>query len=214
VGDIFDEFHGETRKAEVAIVGLGSGAIAAYGEPGQRMTFYELDPHVVEVSRDRALFKYLADSKARVEVVLGDARLRLREAPKGLYGLIFLDAFSSDAIPMHLLTREALDLYLDKLAPDGLLAIHVTNRYLDLQPFVGRLARERGLAGRFQSWPSRDGCGRYVTDWVVLARQEAQLGGIAGSRFWSPLDVPSATPLWTDDFSNLLAALHWGGSTR
>jgi hypothetical protein len=214
VGDIFDEFSGERRKSEVGVVGLGAGSMAAYGEPGQRMTFYEIDPHVVEVSRGRRLFSYLADSKAQVEVVLGDARLRLAEAPSGRYGLLFVDAFSSDAIPMHLLTREALDLYLDKLSPDGVLAMHVTNRYLDLAPFVGRLAEERGLTARFQSWPSRDGCGRYVTDWVVLARTEGDLGGLLNAKFWTPLQVPAGTPLWTDDFSNLLAALHWGGSTR
>ena len=213
-GDIFDEFSGPRRKTEVGIVGLGSGALAAYGEPGQRMTFYEIDPHVVDVSRGRGLFTYLADSKAQVDVVLGDARLRLAEAPSGRYGLLFLDAFSSDAIPMHLLTQEAFGLYLDKLAPDGVLALHVTNRYLDLTPFVGRLAREHRLATRFQSWASRDGCGRYVTDWVVLSRDESYLGGLARSRFWQPLEVPPGTPLWTDDFSNLLAAVHWRGSTR
>lgn len=214
VGDVFAEFSGPRRKAEVGIVGLGAGSMAAYGEPGQHMTFYEIDPHVVEVARDRGLFHYLADSKARVDVVPGDARLRLAEAPSGRYGLLFLDAFSSDAIPMHLMTRQALDLYLEKLAPDGVLAIHVTNRYLDLVPFVGRLARERGLVGRFQSWRGHDGCGRYVTDWVVLAREEGHLGGLGHAKPWEPLSVPDDTPLWTDDFSNLLAAVHWRGSTR
>jgi SAM-dependent methyltransferase len=214
VGDIFDEFSGERSKPEIAIVGLGAGSMAAYGVPGQHITFYEIDPHVVQVARDRGLFHFISDSNARVDVVTGDARLRLAEAATGRYGLLFVDAFSSDAIPMHLLTREALDLYLDKLAPDGVLAIHVTNRYLDLVPFVGRLAAERELTSRFQSWRSRDGCGRYVTDWIVLARTEADLRGLLNGKFWEPLRVPEGTPLWTDDFSNLLAALHWGGSTH
>jgi hypothetical protein len=212
VGDLFKAFSGEARKDEVAVVGLGTGAIAAYGEPGQRMTFYEIDPRVVSVARDSGLFTYLRDSQATVEVVVGDARLRLADAPDGSYGLLLVDAFTSDAIPVHLLTREASALYFRKLAPDGVLAVHISNRYLDLRPVIGRHARDGALAGRIQLWTGRDGCGPYSTQWVVLARRAEHLGGLATSPYWAPLEESDTRP-WTDDYSNLWAAFDWRRST-
>ena len=135
----------------MAIVGLGAGSLACYAEPGQGWTFYEIDPAVVRIARDPRFFTYLKDCRARSQdVVVGDARLRLRDAPDGGYGLIVLDAFSSDAIPMHLLTREALRLYRDKLADGGLIAFHISNRYLDLAPVLGALARDAGLIDRIR----------------------------------------------------------------
>src|SRR5262249_41069980 len=153
-------------------------------EPGQRFTFYEIDPAVAGVARDSGLFSYLADSEATVDVVLGDARLRLREAPPRSYGLIVVDAFASDVIPIHLLDSEAFALYLDKLEPDGLLALHISNRYLALAPIVWRLAREHRLSGMLQTWTGSDGCARVSTTWVLLARDPAHLGALAKSEWW------------------------------
>src|SRR5205814_2157109 len=118
---IFREFRGLKKKSHVAVVGLGAGTLASYGEPGQEMTFYEINPAVIEMAENPRLFTYLDECRARVNMVEGDARLRLREAPDHAYGMIVLDAFSSDAIPVHLLTREAFELYLSKLTPDGII---------------------------------------------------------------------------------------------
>jgi len=207
IGDVFRELGG-TRRGDVAVVGLGAGTIAAYGEPGQRMTFYEIDPAVARIARDPRLFTYLADSKAAVDVVLGDARLRLGEARSGAYRLLIVDAFSSDAIPTHLLTREAIALYLDKVAPGGLVAIHISNRYVDLGGLAARLAADAGLAIRQREWRGGDGCARLSTRWVVLARDERDLGSLAAG--WERVTVPAGTPLWTDDYCDLAALLVLG----
>jgi hypothetical protein len=132
-------------RANVAIVGLGIGSMATYARPGQAWTFYELDPAVERIARDASLFTHLRDCPAAtLEVVLGDARLRLADAPEHHFQAIVLDAFSSDAIPVHLLTREALSLYLARRAPGGLIAFHISNRYLDLEPVLGAWRRNGG----------------------------------------------------------------------
>lgn len=205
VGDLFRELHRSGRGGDVAVIGLGTGTIASYGTPGQRMTFYEIDPAVVRIARDPSLFTYVSDSKAAVEIVLGDARLKLADAAAGRYDLIAVDAFSSDAIPTHLLTREALALYLEKLAPRGLIAIHISNRYVDLAGLTARLAADSGLAMRVHTWGGGDGCGRFSTRWVVMARGEEELGELATA--WQPVTVPADAPVWTDEYSNLAALL-------
>lgn len=205
VGDLFRELHRSGRVGDVAVIGLGTGTIASYGRAGQRMTFYEIDPAVVRIARDPSLFTYISDSKAAVDTVLGDARLKLAEAAPGRYDLIAVDAFSSDAIPTHLLTREALALYLEKLTPRGLIAIHISNRYVDLTGLTARLAADGGLAMRVQTWGGGDGCGRFSTRWVVMAREEKDLGELATA--WQPVMLPADAPLWTDEYTNLAALL-------
>jgi hypothetical protein len=190
----------------VGIVGLGTDALAAYGEPGETVVFYEIDPAVAMVARDPELFTYVADSRADVKVVLGDGRLRLSEEPSGRFDLLVIDAFSSDAIPVHLLTREALVTFLDKLAPHGG-SRHISNRHLDLAPVVARLAVESGLATREQTWLGEDGCGTLSSRWAVLARELEDLGQIGRKPTWEPLTVVPAIKPWTDDFSSLIAVL-------
>ena len=129
-----------------AVIGLGTGTMAAHSRPGERWTFYEIDPAIARVASDPRYFTYLRDAPGSTDIVLGDARLSLQDARDGTYGLIVADAFSSDAIPTHLITREALALYFRKLTETGTLAFHVSNRYLDLKPVLGNLAREAGLA--------------------------------------------------------------------
>ena len=142
IGDVMKAWAGSPERRNVGVIGLGAGTLAAYSEPGERWTFFEIDPVVVEVARDR--FTYLGDARGEVNVVLGDGRLSLVAVPDGTFGLLVLDAFSSDAVPVHLLTREALALYLRKLAPGGLLAFHLSNRHLALAEIVAGGRRQKG----------------------------------------------------------------------
>jgi hypothetical protein len=195
----------------VGAVGLGVGTVACYRQPGQRWTFFEIDPLVEQIARDRRYFHYLEDCAPAAEVVLGDARRSLQEVAPGQYDLMILDAFSSDAIPVHLLTREAFALYLDKLAPGGLIALHISNRNLDLAPVVASLLADAGLVGRVQTQaPPLDAQRAYrnAATWVAIARSEADLGALAGDQRWQRLPA-AAAHLWTDDFSNLIGALRW-----
>jgi hypothetical protein len=143
IGEVFAAFSGKDAKEYVGLAGLGAGSLAAYGEAGQHFTYYEIDPSVEKIASE--YFTFLPDSRADINVVLGDARLTMQRAPEHRYGLIVMDAFSSDAIPLHLLTREALALYKTKLADHGILAFHISNRYLDLQPILGDLAQDADL---------------------------------------------------------------------
>jgi hypothetical protein len=196
---------------DIGVVGLGAGAIAAYGKRGDRLVFYEIDPVVARIARDRRFFHYLGDSEATVEIILGDARLSLQEAADGAFRLLILDAYSSDSIPIHLLTREALQLYLAKLAPGGWLAFHISNLHLNLRPVLGTLARDAGLAGalRDDGGPTDEEVadGKAPSQWLVLARREAELAPLVGTGEWELLRSPSGRRPWTDDYSSLLEAL-------
>ena len=203
---------------EIGAIGLGTGSIAGYGKAGQHITFYEINPAVKEIAEDPKLFTYLTDARARkadVQVVLGDARLTLACAPPGRYDLLVLDAYSSDSIPMHLVTRQAIELYLKKLAPHGILALHITNRYFHLEPVVGRLAQDARLASRIQKEEKRQISkaekdeGKWRSHWVIMANQDADLLSLAHDPRWTTINVPAGTPLWTDDFSNIVGVLTW-----
>ncbi|MBZ0157622.1 MAG: fused MFS/spermidine synthase [Alphaproteobacteria bacterium] len=209
VGQLFREFSDANRKESVALIGLGTGTLASYGEPGQRFTFYEIDPAVKRIATDPRLFTYLQGCQARWEIVLGDARLRLEEAPDRAYGLMVIDAFSSDAIPVHLLTREAFRLYFAKLEKTGVAAVHISNKYLDLEPVLGRLARDAGLVSRVRDDTVNISEDKYRSHWVLLARREEHLGRLARDWRWGALRGAAEGPVWTDDFSNLLGAFTW-----
>lgn len=207
LGDVF-----ATALGPVAAVGLGTGAVASYGKPGQRFTFYEIDPVVHRLAADPRHFRYLADSPATIAVVPGDARLTLGRAPDARYQLILLDAYSSDSIPVHLLTREALRVYLSKLAPGGRLAFHISNLHLDLRPVVGNLARDAGLVCYYReddASESQAAEGKASSRWVVMARRAEDLGPLARSRHWQPLAGDPARKVWTDDHSSLWEILEF-----
>jgi SAM-dependent methyltransferase len=195
----------------VAVVGLGTGTAAAYGSEGDQWTFYEIDPGIERIARNPRYFSYLADSPAEVRVVLGDARLSMARGEGPGYHVILLDAFSSDGIPVHLLTREALDVYLRRLAPGGVLAFHVSNRYFDLEPVVAALARERGLAVRIGSGPTAGRRARYenYSSWMVVARREEDLGAMAADPRWLRPQAKAGVGPWTDDFTPLLKVFRW-----
>lgn len=194
----------ERGAVRVGVVGLGAGALAAYGRPGDTMRFYEINPAVIAMAKRD--FTYLGDSKAAIETVLGDARLVLeREAPQR-FDVLAIDAFSGDAIPVHLLTLEALDVYLRHLAPDGILAFHVSNKFLVLPPVVGTLAKARGLQARYVG--DRDpATGAAISEWVLLSRSGASLAHPRIAPASS--EAPARGGVWTDDFATPLLALKW-----
>jgi SAM-dependent methyltransferase len=198
----------QDHPVKVGVIGLGTGTIAGYGRPGDVYRFYEIDRNVVEIARHQ--FSFLSDSPAKIEIALGDARLSLeREAPQG-FDVLAVDAFSSDAIPVHLITREALATYLRHMKPDGIVAFHVSNRFLDLVPVVARIAREEGAHGLLvEDDPDEDDLtGRSRSDWVLVSRSAAALAAKPiVARGGAPAEDRPQWRTWTDDYSNLIQIL-------
>jgi hypothetical protein len=216
IGQVFQALRGPRAPERVAVIGLGAGTLASYGEKGQEFTFFEIDPAVERIARDPRYFTYLADAEARgvrVRTVLGDARLSLAREPGGRYGLLVVDAFTGDSIPTHLLTAEAVRLYLERLTDDGLLAFHITNDYLDLGPVLGDEAHAAGLVGLIQDDADLSAeearRGKAPSTWVVLARDPAAFGPLPASGRWKPLRGRPGARAWTDDYSNVLGTLRW-----
>jgi len=178
--------------------------------PAENWTYYEINPAVVEIARDKRYFSYVGEcAQVPFNVVLGDARLRLREATDASYGLIVMDAFSSDAVPVHLMTQQALDLYLSKLAPNGLLVFHISNRNLDLRPVMADLATSRNLTSVYLGDPKLDPVKRKdPSAWVVMTRNKADVEVLANTPIAHPLTA-DGKHLWTDDFSNILSVFRW-----
>src|SRR5215218_1438722 len=211
-GQLFELLPGETTdESEVAVLGLGAGVMSCYAEPGQRWTYYEIDPAIESIARNENLFTYLRDCPGEYDVELGDARLKIAEAEDEEYGMIVGEAFSSDAIPVHLMTREAVDLYLQKLREDGVLVMHISNRHLELEPVVGDLARDRGLVC-YAQFDERTLNIPYKLQsrFTVLARDEADLGSVPSDGRWLPCaSNPETDRVWTDDYSNLVSTFNW-----
>lgn len=199
------------RGMRVGVLGLGIGTLATYGQEGDHYRFYEINPQVIELAQGKGgYFSYLAESRARVDIVPGDARLslerELREGERQQYDVLVLDVFSGDSIPVHLLNREAFALYLEHLAPDGILAVHISNRHLDLVPVVWKLAEHFDLAALVIA-DEGDGERRFPSLWVLLAREAALFAPQVTSRA-RPMDgYVSRLRLWTDDYSNLIQIL-------
>jgi hypothetical protein len=198
----------------VAAIGLGVGTLSAYARPGQEWTFYEIDPAVERIARDERHFTYLAMCGDQCRVVLGDARLSLAARPDARYQLIVLDAFSSDAIPVHLLTQEAMTVYLSRLAAHGVLAFHISNRHLTLSAVVARLSAHHGLTAReFRDEPvaGQPWAGdKAQSNWIMLARSPEDLGALTRDSRWTAPRIVAGTNLWTDDFSNVVEVMNLG----
>jgi spermidine synthase len=202
-------------------VGLGAGTLAAYAQPGSRFTFYEIDPAVVEIASpvpgDYAAnrFTYIADAMRDKDVTigyeLGDGRLLMRRTPEGPFDLVVLDAFSSDSVPVHLLTRQAVQIYLDKLAEGGLIAFHISNRYFDLRTPLGRIAHELGLRVFVRSdnvvTKEQFAEGKKESLWLVMCRDPEDMGPLRNLPTWDRPGPERNFPLWTDDHANVLGAL-------
>ena len=204
IGRLIEAMHPRKDPIKVGIIGLGAGTIATYGSKGDVYRFYDINPGVIAIARRD--FTFLEDSDATIELPLGDARLKLeREAPQN-FDVLAIDAFSSDAIPVHLITKEAVEVYLKHMKPDGVIAFHVTNRYLDLVPVVEGIAHELGLHALWISDPGADPLGN-SSNWVLVATDPARLN--------DPRLVDAATAIgerrdwrvWTDDFNNLVQVL-------
>ena len=211
-GGPFAEAIGAVRAARgslnhVAVVGLGTGTLACHSKGNEHWTFFEIDPEVIRIARDPRRFEFLSRCAPESPVIAGDARLTL-EASADRYDLIVLDAFSSDTIPVHLLTREAVAGYLSKLSPHGVLLLHISNRHLDLTPVVAKVAQSLGLAAFVREDRS---AGDLLTTLkadarlVVLTRDAADAGSVAGN--WAPLRPDQSSALWTDDYSNILGVM-------
>jgi SAM-dependent methyltransferase len=213
-GLAYAAFEPRPANNRVAAIGLGAGAMACYTSAGQEWTFYEIDPAVLSVAKNTNFFTYLEQStNAVVEHKLGDARLRLREAPAEHYGLIICDAFSSDVPPLHLITKEAMELYLSKLAPGGRLVFNISSRYLDFRPVLGNLAASLQLScvhyNEVAVSPAARKDGKYPSHWVVMSRQPQELGNLLTDSRWEVVKPSPEMRLWTDDYSNILAIFDW-----
>jgi hypothetical protein len=213
LGKAFDVLPTGATGRQVAVIGLGAGSMSAYARAGEHWTYYEIDPAVERIARDPRLFTFLRDCPAELSVVLGDARLSLETAREAEYDIIALDAFSSDVIPVHLLTREAFALYLSRLSPDGVLLLHLSNRYLDLVEVVAAIANDAGLVGRFHPADpiSSKQVGEWIvpSTWAVISRKLEPLRGLAQDPHWVPLDQGGHVRPWSDDFSNLWSVFNW-----
>jgi spermidine synthase len=190
------------------VIGLGTGTIAAYGRPGDRIRFYEINPLVRPIAQ--GLFTYLRDSRAQVTFAEGDARSSLNREQPQRFDVLVIDAFSGDAIPLHLLTTEAMQVYRKHLAPGGILAFHVSNQYLNLGPEIALLADSAGMEARAVDSEENSARGEYRATWILASQSRT---------FWELTPVASrATTIssvsnlraWTDDYSSLLPILRWG----
>jgi SAM-dependent methyltransferase len=211
VGELFRSLPISPAPIRVAVVGLGTGAIAAYGRPGDQFHFYEIDPEMERLAWGMGgWFSYLEDSPAEITVLLGDGRLEMAKMDPGTYDLIFLDAFSSDAVPVHLLTREAIAMFVERLRPEGILAVHLSNRYLKLDPVIAAAAMDLGFPARHRVRNTREEDrpkGYYGSSWAAVARDTLPLSPLPVT--WLPLEPPPEFRTWTDDFSNVLSVFRW-----
>jgi hypothetical protein len=186
----------------VGIIGLGAGTLAAYGKPGDTFQFYEINPQVIELAKSH--FTFLSDSKAEITIATGDARLSLERETAPPYDIFLADAFSGDAIPVHLLTKEAFALYLAHLKPSGILAIHVSNQYLTLAPVVAQIASSYGLTARLIH-SLRDDTHLYAqADWVVMTRDAGFFAHPEIAHASTIIEPRPGLRLWTDDYNNLV----------
>jgi hypothetical protein len=192
----------------VAVIGVGAGTLTCAAEPGENWKFFDIDQTMVDTAKDPKFFTYFQNCAPDVKPVIGDARLTFAREPDGVYDIIIVDAYSSDAIPIHLATKEAMKIYKDKLAPQGVVVMHVSNRHLELESVVVGIADANDL----KSWVYDEDSGRddeyiFSTDVVVSAREEADVGGLASSDKWEETPPTEGQRVWTDDYSNILGAV-------
>jgi spermidine synthase len=209
IGQLFAQSG--TRLSGVTVIGLGTGALACYAAPGQDITFFEIDPMIERIARDPLLFTYLQNSLGEPAVAIGDGRKLMDVMAPGSQDLIIVDAFSSDSVPVHLMTREALRAYISRLSPGGIIAFHISNRYLDLEAVLGATAAAEGLsavANRDTAVPdTEENAGRAPSQWVLISRQRAGLAMMQSRFGWRELKDSGRASAWTDDYSNILDAL-------
>jgi hypothetical protein len=208
LGEVIESMQADLPAMRFGAVGLGAGAIAAYGRPTDTYRIAEIDPTVVEIARDPASFTFLADSAASIDVVVGDGRLDLETVAPGSFDLLVLDAFSSDTVPVHLLTVESFATSMRTLAPRGVIAVHISNRFIDLEPVVAAAARDLGFVAIIGSDlpPPELSDLADASQWVVVGRSFADLAGLVQGDRWRTAHADGRRA-WTDRYSDLLGAL-------
>ncbi|MEK6593248.1 MAG: fused MFS/spermidine synthase [Pseudomonadota bacterium] len=211
LGQLFFVTDAHHHIKRVGVIGLGVGTTACYRKPGQEWTFFEIDPVVVRLAKDTRYFSFLRDCAPDAKIMLGDGRLSVKAMPDRHFDLIIIDTFSSDAIPMHMITREALALYFQKLSEDGIVMFHVSNQYLDLAPVLANLAAAAGLAAKMPgphlSLPPDDPLAQMESRWIAISRRAQNLALLESQEGWVAATPQQGARLWTDDFSNVLGAL-------
>jgi hypothetical protein len=208
MGQLFRAFDKQSDHWVIGVVGLGAGALTCYAKTTQTWTLYEIDPLVLDIAQNPNYFTYLSQCVPKARAEIGDARLSLKNSTDESFDLLIMDAFSSDAIPTHLLTREALELYLKKLKPNGLLAFHITNRHLSLKKVLSIHAEQAHLAALIQEFkPQNDAPLIVATDWVVFAKNAESLKPLQSSLLgnWQKMPLYFDMPAWTDDFTNIVS---------
>jgi SAM-dependent methyltransferase len=193
-----------------AVIGLGTGSLTCQARPEDSAIYYELDPDIIRIASDPKLFNFVSECRPNISIVQGDARLTIANAPEASYDLIVVDAFIGAAIPIHLLTREAMAIYLRKLKPNGIVALHVSNKHLELGTVVAGVAHANGAitrlydGGDVQEDASEQ---KWVPIVAAVARKDEDFGALAKSRYWPLLPPDPAQRVWTDDYSNVVGAL-------
>jgi hypothetical protein len=212
-GDIF--FHLNKNKnpngQKVAALGLGVGSINCYGWPKRSFDFYEIDADIVKIAQNPKYFTYLSDCTKDHRIILGDARLKIAQAENAYYDLIFIDTFSSDSIPVHIITKEAIQTYLKKLRPGGLIAIHISNRYFDLRIPIDAAVKDLGLRAAFKTHTPFKRIGTFDshTAYILIGRSDLDLAHFMEMETWVPLTAPREVRPWTDDYANIFPAFYF-----
>jgi spermidine synthase len=212
LGQAFQALGSRLHGRAVAVVGLGAGAAACYADPSERWTFYEIDRQVIRIAENPHYFSFLSLCTPTAPVIAGDARLELAAQRPVSNAVMILDAYSADAVPTHLLTVEALDLYLRNLAEDGVLLFNISNQYFDLRPVLGNLAAARGLVAYYEEDAIGESTalrtGQFGSRWVAMARKSSDLASISSDPRWTRIGSYAGVPLWTDDYSSLIRVLY------
>jgi SAM-dependent methyltransferase len=206
VGDVM-KMLSERGDQHIGVVGLGTGSMAGWTAPRRHITFFDIDPQVVEIAGN--FFTFLPQCGQNCDVVIGDGRLSIERAPNAEFDLLMLDAFKSDSIPAHLVSREAVQMYLTKLKPNGLLMFHVSNRYMDVEGLTSAVVTDAALEGRFRHDDEQQTPLKARSHFVLAARSIEALGALAKDANWMKVHAPAGIHPWTDDYSNMLEILRW-----
>ncbi len=208
IGQLFKTYEPKNHDWVIGAVGLGAGALACYSQPDQHWSFFEIDPTVIEIAKNPSYFKYLELCGKNIQMVIGDARLSLQKQPASKFDLLIMDAFSSDSVPTHLLTQEAIKLYFKKLKPNGILAFHITNRHLALKKVLSDHAKHLNFSALLQEFKPKANIPLVVaTDWIIMAKNKEILAPLQQSRLgnWEKLPLYFDMKPWTDDFTNIVS---------
>jgi SAM-dependent methyltransferase len=206
VGDIM-KLLSERGAQHVGVVGLGTGSMAGWMAPYRHITFYDIDPQVYDIAAN--LFTFLPDCGKNCDVIIGDGRLSIEKASAGEFDMLMLDAFNSDSIPAHLVSREAIRMYLTKLKPNGLLLFHVSNRYMDVESLISAVVTDAHLEALARHDDEQQTELKARSHFIAAGKSPEALGGLEGDPNWMKVQKPTAIAPWTDDYSNMLAILRW-----